>query len=79
MRKIEGIGPKIAGLLKADGIITFADLAKAPIKQLQAILDNAGSRYRMHNPKTWSAQAELAANGKWDELKAWQGELKGGK
>lgn len=79
LKKIEGIGPKIAGLLKADGIITFADLSKAPIQQLKTILDNAGSRYRMHNPTTWSAQAELAVNGKWEELKAWQGELKGGK
>ncbi|MFK7980249.1 MAG: helix-hairpin-helix domain-containing protein [Saprospiraceae bacterium] len=79
LKKVEGIGPKIAGLLNADGIITFADLAKAPIKQLKTILDNAGSRYRMHDPKTWSAQAKLAAKGNWEKLKAWQGELKGGK
>ena len=79
LKKIEGIGPKIAGLLKADGLITFADLAKAPLKQLKAVLDNAGSRYRMHDPKTWAAQADLAAKGNWDELKTWQGELKGGK
>ena len=79
LKKIEGIGPKIAGLLNGDGIITFADLAKAPIKQLKTILDNAGSRYRMHDPKTWAAQAKLAAKGDWEKLKAWQGELKGGK
>lgn len=79
LKKIEGIGPKIAGLLNADGIITFAHLAKAPIKQLKTILDNAGSRYRMHDPKTWAAQAKLAAKGDWAALKVWQGELKGGK
>ncbi len=79
LRKVEGIGPKIAGLLNEAGIVTFEDLSKAPIKKLRTILDDAGSRYRMHDPKTWAAQAKLAAKGNWDKLKAWQGELKGGK
>lgn len=79
LKKIEGIGPKIAGLLNAEGIITFADLSKAPIKKLRTVLDNAGSRFRMHNPKTWAAQAKLAAKGNWTALKEWQAELKGGK
>ena len=79
LKKVEGIGPKIAGLLNAAGIITFADLAKAPIKTLKKVLADAGNRFKMHDPKTWAAQAELAAKGDWDKLKAWQGELKGGK
>jgi len=33
----------------------------------------------MHNPGTWPKQAEMAAEGKWDELKVWQDELDGGK
>jgi len=24
------------------------------------------------DPQTWAAQAQLAADGKWDELKKWQ-------
>ncbi|MEM6319432.1 MAG: helix-hairpin-helix domain-containing protein [Bacteroidota bacterium] len=79
LKKIEGIGPKIAGLLNEAGIITFADLSKAPIKKLKKVLEDAGSRFRMHDPKTWAAQAKMAAKGEWDKLKAWQGELKGGK
>jgi len=79
LKKVEGIGPKIAGLLNDAGIITFADLAKAPIKTLKKVLADAGNRFKMHDPKTWAAQAELAAKGEWDKLKAWQGELKGGK
>lgn len=79
LKKVEGIGPKIAGLLNEAGIISFADLSKAPIKTLRTILDNAGSRFKMHDPKTWAAQAKLAAKGQWDKLKEWQGELKGGK
>ena len=29
--------------------------------------------------RTWPAQAEMAAAGEWDKLKAWQDELDGGK
>lgn len=79
LKKVEGIGPKIAGLLNAAGIVTFTDLSKAPIKKLRKVLEDAGSRFRMHDPKTWAQQAKLAAKGEWDKLKAWQGELKGGK
>jgi predicted flap endonuclease-1-like 5' DNA nuclease len=76
---IEGIGPKIAELLKNDGIVTFADLAVAKIDRLQAILTAAGSRYKMHNPGTWPKQSALARDGKKAELKKLQDELKGGK
>ncbi len=79
LKKIEGIGPKIAELLAADGIATFADLAKASKKQLEAVLESAGARYKAHDPTTWAAQAKMAAEGKWDELKKWQDELDGGK
>ena len=79
LKKIEGVGPKIAGLLQADGIKTFADLAKAKQPKLKAILEAAGPRYKMHNPTTWPEQAKLAATGKWDVLNKLQDELKGGK
>lgn len=79
LKKIEGIGPKIAELLIEGGISTFAQLAEAPVERVQEILDAAGPRYRIHDPSTWGKQAELAAAGKWDELKAWQDELNGGK
>lgn len=79
LKIIEGIGPKIAELLNADGIVTFRDLSKTGVDKLKQILDNAGSRYRMHDPTTWPQQAELAADGKMDELKELQNNLKGGK
>jgi large subunit ribosomal protein L27 len=79
LKKIEGIGPKIAELLNEAGIVTFAALAAAPLERVQEILDAAGPRYKIHDPSTWGKQAELAAAGKWDELKAWQDELNGGK
>lgn len=76
---IEGIGPKIAGLLNDDGIVTFADLADAKVETLQAVLEKAGPRFKMHNPGTWPQQAALARDGKMDELKKLQDELDGGK
>lgn len=79
LTKVEGIGPKIAELLTDAGFGTFAALASTTPENISAILANAGSRYTMHNPSTWPKQAEMAANGQWDELKAWQDELDGGK
>ena len=79
LTKIEGIGPKIAGLLKADGLETFEELAKTKVIVIQAILDKAGKRYAIHNPATWAEQAKLAAKGDWVNLKKMQDELNGGK
>jgi large subunit ribosomal protein L27 len=79
LKKVEGIGPKIEQLLHDKGILTFNDLAAASVEAVRAILAEAGPRYTIHDPGTWGKQAEMAAAGKWDELKAWQKELDGGK
>ena len=79
LKKIEGIGPKIAQLMNAAGIVTFANLADAKVSTLKTILADAGNRYKMHDPTSWPKQAKLAANGKWDELKKLQDVLNGGK
>ncbi|MCF3111147.1 glycoside hydrolase family 13 [Niabella sp. CC-SYL272] len=79
LTKIEGIGPAIAKLLEQEGIQNFKDLSKATIKKLKGVLDAAGSKFAMHDPKSWPKQAKLAAAEKWEELKALQQELLGGK
>ncbi len=76
LKKIEGIGPKIAQTLTEAGIATFAELAKAKPAQISEII--AGVRGN-HVPDTWPQQAKLAADGKWDELKELQDKLDGGK
>ncbi|MBV1923861.1 MAG: 50S ribosomal protein L21 [Flavobacteriaceae bacterium] len=76
LKKIEGIGPKIASTLAEAGISTFAELAKADAAKISEII--AGVRGN-HVTDTWPAQAQMAADGKWDELKKWQDELDGGK
>jgi len=78
LKKIEGIGPKIAEILNSNGIKTFADLASSEADKIREMLKEAGGRFASHNPETWPAQAKLAADGKWDELKKWQDELDGG-
>jgi len=78
-KKIEGVGPKIAGLITDAGILTFEELSKTEVAKLKEILDAAGSRYKMHDPTTWPQQAGLAATGDWDALKKLQDELDGGK
>lgn len=79
LKIVEGIGPKIEGLLNDAGIVTWEDLANAPVDKVQAILDEAGPRYRMHDPNTWAKQARLAADGNWEELEAYQDHLDGGR
>ena len=79
LKKIEGIGPKIAQILQDKGIKTFEDLGKAKVTALRKYLAEAGPRYKMHQPGTWPKQAKLAAKGDWDKLSKLQDELKGGK
>lgn len=79
LKKVEGIGPKIEKLLNADGITTFKKLSTTSAAAIKKILDKAGPRFQMHNPKTWPKQSGMAAKGDWDKLYKWQEELKGGK
>ncbi len=75
---VEGIGPKIAALLRDAGINTFAKLGAADIPTLSAILEKAGPRFKLANPGSWAEQAALAAAGKWHALKKLQDELVAG-
>lgn len=75
---IEGIGPKISRVLQENGIKSFAELATASLDQVEEILQKAGLS-NITEPATWPEQAQLAAEGKWDELKTLQGQLKGGR
>ena len=76
---IEGIGPKAAEALVAGGISTFAQLAATAAEDVKAILDASANKVQHLDPTTWAQQAQLAADGKMDELKKLQDELNGGK
>ena len=78
LKIIEGIGPKIASILAAAGITTFAQLAATDVSRLREIIAQAGLT-ALADPATWPQQAALAAAGKLDELEVLQGQLKGGR
>ena len=78
LTKIEGIGPKAAEALVNSGIETYAKLAKAKADKIKEILTEASSRMAHLDPTSWPKQAKMAADGKWDELKEWQDNTKGG-
>lgn len=74
---IEGIGPKIAGLLNQKGITRFSQLAAAELPMLEQMLKENGMQFT--KPASWMEQARLAAEGKMDELKALQEKLVAGR
>jgi predicted flap endonuclease-1-like 5' DNA nuclease len=75
---IEGIGPKIAQLLRSNGVGSFTKLAAMGVANLQAILDTGGARFSVANPQTWAEQAALAAANRWADLRALQDQLDAG-
>lgn len=79
LTKVEGIGPKTSEALVANGIDTFAKLAAKSADEIKEILVAHSTTLSHLDPTTWPKQAELAEAGKWDELKAWQDELDGGR
>ena len=80
LKVIEGIGPKIASVLNAVGISSFRQLADLSPARILEILGNADPRLlRLADPTTWPQQAQLAADGAWDELQKLTEQLKGGR
>ena len=80
LTRIEGIGPKITGVLQEAGISTFAQLADTDPGRLEEILEASDPRLRrLANPATWPEQAALAAADEWEAHEALRGELKGGR
>lgn len=80
LTKVEGIGPKIEGLLNDKGIINYEQLSNTSVAFLEEMIKDAGNNFAAHRgmTKTWPAQAKLAEIGQWDELLKWQDVLKGG-
>jgi predicted flap endonuclease-1-like 5' DNA nuclease len=80
LKRVEGIGPKIARVLEEAGIRSFSGLAETEVERLRSILEEEDPRLsRLADPSTWPQQAALAASGDWDALAALQAQLKGGR
>jgi large subunit ribosomal protein L17 len=77
LKIVEGIGPKIAEAFADAGVTTFAQVAEMSPEAMNEIITGAGISSK--NTETWAKQAEMARDGKMDELKVWQDELNGGR
>ena len=78
LKLIHGIDQKTEDLLHRAGILSWLNLAQSRLPDLRRITEEAGPRYRTHDPKTWPIQARMAAKGEWKKLKAYQDALKTG-
>ncbi|HVV95945.1 MAG TPA: hypothetical protein VHC92_02260 [Rhodanobacteraceae bacterium] len=76
---IEGIGPKIDDLFHANGVVSFAQLARLGVPEMLEILERGGPHFQLANPGTWAQQAALASENRWAELKRLQDELISGR
>ncbi len=80
LKRIEGIGPKIAKVLQDADVKTFAQLAETEPDRIKEILEEADPNLlNLADPETWPTQAKIAARGKWDALARYQERLKGGR
>ena len=61
LTKLDGVGPKLAEILNAAGINSYADLAGTSIEKMKEILEAAGSRYASKDPAPWIEQAKTLA------------------
>lgn len=58
LKQIEGIGPKLAEILNAAGIVSYADMAGADPEKVKEILAEAGARYASKDPLPWIEAAK---------------------
>ena len=61
LKKLEGVGPKLAEVLAEGGFTTFATIAAASVEDIQKVLEAAGSRYASKDPAPWIKQAKELA------------------
>jgi predicted flap endonuclease-1-like 5' DNA nuclease len=78
LERIEGIGPRIAEVLRSQGIRTFARLAASTADELRAALERGGVRFAPSHT-TWAAQARYLAGGDEDGFLGYTGLLVGGR
>lgn len=78
LQVIEGVGPKIAELLKQADIRSFERLAETSVGELSRILESGGPRFGLANPMSWAEQAGLLADGDFVGFESLKAELVGG-
>ena len=67
---VEGIGPQIAELCHGIGIRTWAELSTTEVSLLRTMLNDAGQRFKAHDPTSWPEQGGVRPAGAWSEFVA---------
>ena len=78
LKELAGINSKAESLLNGIGIFRFAQLAQTPVTTIRRVLAEHGPLLHTYDPVTWPGQAQLAADGRWDELRLWQEQMRRG-
>ncbi|QGY44907.1 50S ribosomal protein L27 [Maribellus comscasis] len=58
LKKLEGVGPKLAEILAEGGFTNYASVASASVEDIRKVLEAAGSRYASKDPAPWIEQAK---------------------
>ncbi len=78
LKELAGINPKAEAILNSIGIFRFSQLAQTPVTTIRRVLAEHGPLLHTYDPTTWPNQAYLAAEGRWDELRIWQDQMRRG-
>ena len=78
LKEIAGINAKAEAILNGIGIFRFDQLAQTPVTTVRRVLAEHGPLLFTYDPVTWPGQAGLAADGRWDELRVWQEQMRRG-
>lgn len=78
LKEIAGINAKAEAILNGIGIFRFDQLAQTPVTTVRRVLAEHGPLLFTYDPVTWPGQAGLAADGRWDELRSWQEQMRRG-
>jgi len=79
LRVVVGVGPAIESLCRRIGIRTWWDLATTEPSLLRTMLTDARPGLAVDDSASWPLQAQLLAEGRWEEFKALTDELAAGR
>lgn len=71
LKVIKGIGPVLEKSLNELNITAYSQIAKMTIKNMTALLTDAGINAKIYDLSGWKAQAKLALKGDMEAVKNW--------
>lgn len=71
LKVIKGIGPVLEESLNELNVTSYGQIAKMTIKNMTALLNDAGINAKIYDLSGWKAQAKLALKGDMEAVKNW--------